>query len=469
MSLDNRAVPISSHIQVKTLSEGSNRFQIRLSAAERLAKEIKPAFFYVFRLRGMEFVEARLIHIMDDVLAKILKRLREEQAAGRYSKANQKYLSFSIYEHSISIPPTGSGLRNAIEMACGKDFQGYIARKAEQIRGLGYEPRPYQGTFCFRGLQNEDEIIEFFLGLTKDVEAEILESTEVRFGIPIPLREIQGQKARVSISPNPIDTCTVVIRHKEFSSPMIFDADILVPALSLASNKNLKFLVKSQLFLMLISRNGTINFQMSEDLYSQRHSPKRWADLARLMVGLGAGEIAIEIRSKIRDTLSEFTIDQIDRGIDKFAWRRWLYVCEFAEDLFRRAAVSTDIRVRIEELEREAEHIVEAGALMMGKVDGICFSTDKVNTDLGNPVRSVFVDYFRIGHVGLAYYAVVEFAHEDINACTKWTASRITPGIVRMMPASVNRFQAFVEDATSKAGTDVSFVRRWPEETTDTP
>ena len=45
-TLDTRRLPLSIHAQVKTMWKNGNRFKMRLSAAERLAKEPK-----CFRLR----------------------------------------------------------------------------------------------------------------------------------------------------------------------------------------------------------------------------------------------------------------------------------------------------------------------------------------------------------------------------------------------------------------------------------
>jgi len=83
-SLDKRHSPVSCHVQVKTMWDTSDEFRMRLSSAERLAKEPKPAFVYIFKVnRKQEFVQAHLIHMIDENLATILKRLRREQAKAR--------------------------------------------------------------------------------------------------------------------------------------------------------------------------------------------------------------------------------------------------------------------------------------------------------------------------------------------------------------------------------------------------
>src|SRR5580704_7974872 len=82
-TLDKRRSPISCHVQVKTIWDHTSEVRMRLSSAERLAKEPKPAFVYVLRVnKALEFVDAHLIHILDDNLGGILQRLRKEHAKG---------------------------------------------------------------------------------------------------------------------------------------------------------------------------------------------------------------------------------------------------------------------------------------------------------------------------------------------------------------------------------------------------
>src|ERR1700748_712130 len=49
-AIDSRPAPLSCHVQVKTILSTTDRITLRLSGAERLAKEIKPAFIYVLLL-----------------------------------------------------------------------------------------------------------------------------------------------------------------------------------------------------------------------------------------------------------------------------------------------------------------------------------------------------------------------------------------------------------------------------------
>src|ERR1700733_6953189 len=93
--LEIRKVPLSCHVQVKTLIQKNDRFKLRLSSAERLAKELKPAFICVLKVdEDLVFVDAYLIHILSGPLEKILKRLRKEDVSGN-STPNKNVISMS--------------------------------------------------------------------------------------------------------------------------------------------------------------------------------------------------------------------------------------------------------------------------------------------------------------------------------------------------------------------------------------
>jgi len=166
--LETRKVPLSCHVQVKTLLDKNDRFQMRLSSAERLAKELKPAFVYVFKVNSsLEFTAAYLIHILDQPLGKILKRLRKEDVAGN-SAANRKTLSMSASGEGLPISPTGLGLSKALSTAIGNDLNAYSVAKEGQLMSLGFEERPYSTEMNIQ--MSMPDLVDAFLGL-KEISA----------------------------------------------------------------------------------------------------------------------------------------------------------------------------------------------------------------------------------------------------------------------------------------------------------
>jgi hypothetical protein len=50
LTFDTRPAPLACYVQVKTLLAKNDRFEMPLSAAERLARETKPCFVAVLRI-----------------------------------------------------------------------------------------------------------------------------------------------------------------------------------------------------------------------------------------------------------------------------------------------------------------------------------------------------------------------------------------------------------------------------------
>lgn len=155
--LESRKTPVSCHVQVKTLLDKNDKIKMRLSSAERLAKELKPSFVYIFKVNSaLEFTEAYLIHVLDKPLGKILKRLRKEDAIGT-TKPNRKAIYMLASIDDIHIAPTGQGLRDALSSAVETELHLYAAKKAAQLEKLGFEERPYITKMTLH-LDNRDDL-----------------------------------------------------------------------------------------------------------------------------------------------------------------------------------------------------------------------------------------------------------------------------------------------------------------------
>jgi hypothetical protein len=246
-ALESRGRPISCHIQVKTMHDTRTRFQMPLSSAEYLAKEQKPSFVYVLRVNNkFEFVEAFLIHILDDPLSVILKRLRQERAA-KTTAINKKRISLSI-QSGIRLDTTGDSLRGALEKFCGHDAHAYVVRKNDQLEKLGFEGKRLE-IQCTLHAKNTDELVDVFLGLKSGIRASNTRVYETRFGIKIPEHEDNPTgESKISISPSPVDRCPISFREDSLSPHITFDGEIYLPAIPNLPSDVFKCLVKTELF-----------------------------------------------------------------------------------------------------------------------------------------------------------------------------------------------------------------------------
>lgn len=227
-ALDSRQAPISCHIQVKTLLEKRDRLQMRLSSAERLAKEKKPSFVYVFRVdANNEFVESFLIHLIDEPLGAILKRLRKERASGNLNRINNKKVTLAVHRNSVPLRPTGAALRRALEEACGSDMDAYIRNKSDQLQNLGFDGYRHRVEGVIN-LENVEEIVDAFLGLKGDIPISDVKSFETRFGISLPQEAPSGTRL-INIVPSPADTCSIQFRESSLAEPLTFPGEVFSP------------------------------------------------------------------------------------------------------------------------------------------------------------------------------------------------------------------------------------------------
>ncbi|MGO8866862.1 MAG: hypothetical protein ACLQME_10215, partial [Alphaproteobacteria bacterium] len=166
-TLDKRVAPIACHIQVKTMRNHNDAFQMRLSSAEWLAKEPKPAFIYVLKVNDqLEAVEAYLIHMLDNNLATVLKRLRKEQAKHK-DKVNNVMIAFSASRAGQRLEPTGEAFRDAISKLCDKGIAPYFEEKAKQVKNLGFNLQRIEGHVTLIG--HQEEMVDAFLESVRKV------------------------------------------------------------------------------------------------------------------------------------------------------------------------------------------------------------------------------------------------------------------------------------------------------------
>jgi len=117
LSLDQRATT-AAHVQLKTTATTSP-ISLRLSAAERLAKDVRPAFIVVFQMSADgRSLGGHLIHLLGAPLARVLKRLRTAHASQHFD-VNRATISFDYRKHGRPFALTAAGLREALHEACG--------------------------------------------------------------------------------------------------------------------------------------------------------------------------------------------------------------------------------------------------------------------------------------------------------------------------------------------------------------
>jgi hypothetical protein len=444
-SLDSRRKQISCHIQVKTLRESSNRFDMRLSSAEHLAKEAKPSFIYIFKVNEqLEFVDSFLIHMLDEPMAIVLKRLRKESALPSEVKINKKKITLPVNKNSVRIKPTGSDLRSALLSACGADMGGYISTKANQLESMGFEGRPYELKATFH-LGSDEELIDAFLGIKRDIKISNVQVFQTRFGIRLTEITPEGDGI-VNINLSPSDHCAILIRRSALDSPSVFGGDMFVPYIHGVPVEKLKGLIKSDYFSIEFTQNSsrlTTNIDASIT-----HTIYEWLNYWRALQIVVGGKGVIQIIPSKTGKILNFNFSEPMADLDISHCEYITDVCEKAIDLLNKAGVIHQPAITLVELEENATQLLLISALLRGES---CFKqlTTKKATHITSrsSIEVVNADFVVIGNLTLAYYGVVTFDLKDEDDCIRWTATQFEPREFCVIHNFPEQYDNFLEKA----------------------
>jgi hypothetical protein len=244
ITFDKRNSALSCHIQLKTILSTTDRISVRLSTAERLAKEPKPTFIYILRVdKNLKFIDSYYFHITGTVLSKILKRLRTEQ--NKKTQINKLQISFKISD-GHKLQTTGSALRSELSNSIGNNLHTYIDKKNKVLSTLGFKQHPITLKISSPHT-SKDDIVDAFLGL-KDLKISNFSSFEERFGIKLAtLQKITGE-GTMSIEPKADCRCKIIFKSKSINLPVVIEGEIYSAKLPGLELDELKLLIRTELF-----------------------------------------------------------------------------------------------------------------------------------------------------------------------------------------------------------------------------
>ena len=247
--LDKRPHPMECKIQVKTVWDDTNHVDLKLSAAERLAKADLPSFIVVLSVNAtLDFVAMHVFHMLDQHLEHVLRRLRKATAEGSL-KINHAQLAFNLRD-GVRVPPDGASLRRLITDACGASTTAYHDKKQDQLRTLGFGQLRFEGKFTVKA-KNESEIAELFLGL-RPAELVTFEANEIRFGIQLPSHAEGG--GVIKIAPHPAAECKIVVKGRDDGPFVSIPGTLYLPP-QRNRNGDIPFRISTALFEVFV--NGT--------------------------------------------------------------------------------------------------------------------------------------------------------------------------------------------------------------------
>ena len=428
--LDTRPPPIVALVQVKGTDGRRNRKDIKLDAWERLIKAPVPTFYLIIHYKnGRTPVEAFLVHVGEEYIRRVLKRLREESSNKGKSKPKKLYditMSVSWKKEEKLNAPNGSALCDAIRAVVGDDLRHYLETKTEWIKTVGYDKLPYTFTFTTSASPVE-EMWEAFsnhaIGLTDHIPIESFHSQEMRFDIARPLSSLD-EGGTISIGPPPALDGRVTLQKEDGSETIILNCKVL-RVFSFLPEEYRKVRFISGYLDIILDAHDNVKFTFDLSRIKERRvrlsTINDTVNACRLLLDFRKAPIKInwEVQGKsYSGALSSMgeTMDIPD------LLRRELGILEHFREIVQEVNVRGDPIVDIDLILKQHDRIHLASAVL-SKLDGrfcISFEYDQENIQEGTLIGCPIVTEINIGdyYIGVSGAALGPASIENIEGKT---------------------------------------------------
>lgn len=441
---DKRCAPLRCTIQIKTLLYDRTRASLRLSTAEKLAKDTQPTFICIIRINDKDdIVDMHLIHIMDRNLEKILKRLRKEHKHGTLD-INHKEITFSIND-GIRIPIKPIAFREALEGICGGDMNAYAKNKIFQLGNIGYTENRFSVNF---GIESHSisEIVDGFLGLRK-LDVRNFQTFEERFSIKIP----HGSSAinepiagKLEITPTPIDSAIATIKSIQNKAEASIECDVITPGIPGLAVENFKLILRSKLIYFVIEHSKFSVFPTQETENDQEFTLESLVGALKIWRIFSEGPAHIKLQAPSGNTIFsgstkaagvfDVNITQIMSAAQKFGE-------------IRRLACAPDCPIKLSAIADSADDISQVfeyfhNDKLLGSFN---FSAAGKIPEMNNRLPFLFINILSVGNEIYAYALKLDMEGHQMENRTSLTSTAMTPLEIQKIPDCFEAYGAFRE------------------------
>lgn len=465
-SLDKRQNPLTAMFQQKTMWSENDKIKFRLSSLERLAKDSRPSFIYVLKVdNDLNISQAFLIHMMDDVLAFVLGKLREEQSGGRFS-VNQAEVILRASKVGKKIEPTGEALLAELNGIVQGDMNKYIDMKRQKLETLGFEANPHELNLTMH-LDNPEDMANMFLGLKSSIRVSALENYETRFGIKIKSQDFPAD-GDIKVNPTPVDKCTLTFRKQNINRPIVLLADVyVVPTIVSAVVGGPLALLKSTALSMLIKK-GKITFQLSEITGdSPELTVDEWIKNFRLLILLHGGNFTVDVQSTLKKK-SRWELDEAVSDIDLKQMQYYSQCAENFKQVCDIAGLPATTQVSLASFVTQSGSIrVMCGLLERAEMKVPLSFTAEPDECFPAPdtMRGLYIDYALIGHDAIVMVSDA-FVRKTANTeKIEYQSEELSFREIDIIPAS--EYESYTQGFNGLSGTSFVFSRGGPTNQTE--
>ncbi len=461
LPLDRRVQGCVCRIQIKTIWErDAGRVSLSLSACEVLAKTADPALICTFVVNDeLEFTSASLIHIFDDKLARVLKRLRVASTEVDGKGLNEREITFGTADAGEIFKLTGKALKARLAEICGADPKEYRQKKEKQLTDLGYEERArYELKTKFQ-VSSHEEIVDFLLG-KKPIELLEAQSIDNRFGVPIPTSQISvkaGIRATLTLRPTSTVECRIRVRPAGGKgTPATFRGVVETAPFRQIPVEHQKIIFRTSLFHIEMG-NKQIAFSTDGNaINASILNLDEWGHVFRLIRYIGQGTLLVEIAGEAPNSpKQELTVNTpLNQELGDYG--TYLEnVASMASWLCSESGV-LDLKLSKEQIEDAADTVEMAYLQMSGKIDEKLSFTSGVSDEGTMPPRlaMLLLGQLAIGQAHLCFAKLIDFTPSERGSEVTWTETRNTPVRLAEFDGTDAGFSDFGEKMVAETGAD---------------
>ncbi len=470
-SLDMRPPPRSSRVQVKTVWSDVVSVSMRLSSADHLSKGLTPAFIVAVRVdENKAVVESLIAHIEGDLLARILKALR--QAHADCKAPNKISISLSLNAWFTPLGADPDAVRAFMESAIGESMERYTQLKQKQLDDLGFDADRITMSTTVVG-EDAHALTDAMLGL-RPLDARDVSASETRFGISLPVPELQAKTARFEVKPSPMDKGFLIARGA--GETFRFKLDIFGVPKGILPPREFKNLLRADLFDLLMwgeaTQSGKWTFKLNITTDARRTarariSAREWADFYGFVTAMFDGPVETEIhQTRLDEPLTgTMTLSERDGEGDPSNFIQVLQLARAA----RRVLDATDwpgTKISLAQM-RDAGWAFRVLDMLISapeKVTPLTFNTasDYAAPDLRGSV--LYASQFELGPHNIAFAVMAECRATVNGDSAEWVSEQLKFVGADRIKRSASDYKRFVERMQRATSVQelVNDTRSWP-------
>lgn len=258
---------VNCKVQVKATDNKEGKWQVTLSNLRQMATSQMPSFYVFLEFDSKNEVQkAYIVHIDNEHVYKILKRIREIEQKSSVIELNKKKMTIYYNKENEINFLNGENLQAVLLKYIGKNYAEYVENKNNYLKECGFENGYGKVEFSIEGDDGGlPQLIDLSLGLTDEIDVKNIVNIDERFGISSRNPSFQFDTAKLKMGLLPPKKGKLSLKEDNLSKRLAFDIDFYNSPFSFYDyRKYTKFRIVGDFFEMTCEPyKGKVNYNLT--------------------------------------------------------------------------------------------------------------------------------------------------------------------------------------------------------------